>query len=404
MLRNDKLYATLTEQIKNKASNKEEIKRRATELNEKFEIPIGILTDYMTLRVPVDDAGDFTLYALAKSYLGSTEINQYFTEKEIQFFEKSKFQQQKIQFPIKLPMIQIAADQWIGKITAKQLMEFRDAQIINYNERTQRAMERKIVRGNEVWAIAINDVAVSAIEKSYESDTYIPNTLTFNISDDSEADYRYDPETMMLIINNIKSLDIVDGYHRYRGISKACIKNKNFDYPMELRITAFTESKAKQFIWQEDQKTKMSKVMSDSYNQTDYSVWITERLAAAFPGVISRNIGTITFAHLSSAIKYLYNTDSLKTPGQAAAISAEIKNKFNYLLGENPHCLDKQWRKSKTYSTICVFRYKEDYFDTAIQELDAISRKKENADYLWTLMFNKRKASALVKLMKDNKI
>lgn len=404
MLRNEKLYNALTEKIQKEAGSKEKIKSNANMLLKEFDVPIGISTDYMTNRVPVDDASDFVLYTLSKLYLTKAQINSYFTDKEIKYFDKTKFHKDNIHFPIELPMIQIAPDQWIGKITAKQLMEFRDAQIINYNERTQRAMEKKIVHGNEVWQISINDVAVAAIENSYESNTYIPNTLTFNISDESEADYSYNPETKIFTIKKIKAFDIVDGYHRYRGLSKVSIKNKDFDYPMELRITTFMETKAKQFIWQEDQKTKMSKVVSDTYNQTDYAVWVSERLVTTYPGVISRNVGTISFTHLSNAIRYLYDTDKIKNMAQATALFNEIKNKMDVLFSENPNCLDKQWKKSKIYSAICVFKYKDKDFDTSIQKLDKISREKENAEYLWATFFNKRKASSLAKLMKDNKI
>ena len=40
---------------------------------------------------------------------------------------------------------------------------------------------------------------------------------------------------------------------------------------MELRIVAFSENKAKRFIWQEDQKTKMTRVQSNAMNTSTYS-------------------------------------------------------------------------------------------------------------------------------------
>lgn len=406
MLRSDKLFRTLTEEISKVSYKKEIIKGDSRELNEKFEIPIGVLTDYMTLRVPVDDASDFVLYALSSHYLSSTELSNYFTPKEIEFYESSKFEIERIKFPIELPMIQVTPDQWIGTISVKQLIEFRDAQIINYNERTQRTMERKIAHGREYYQISINEVAVKAIEHSYETDSYIPNTLTLNISEESEADFMYDPDNHMLIINQIKFFDIVDGYHRYRAISKIVTKNPKFDYQMELRIVCFSETKARQFIWQEDQKTKMSKVLSDSYNQSDYSVFITEKINEAYPNTVSRNKGIISFAHLSDAISYFYNTEKIKNVTQAVIISKEIIDDIEVLITEDPTIFDKTWKKSKTYSTICVFSQKsnQQHYVEDIKKLEKISKEPKNAEYLWSVVFNRRKASALIKLMKDNNI
>lgn len=406
MLRSNKFFQTLTEKLQKVSYKKEIIKKTAQKLYDEFEIPIGILTDYMTLRVPVDDASDFVLYALSSHFLSFEQISQYFTKKEIDFYKKSKFEAERIKFPIELSMIQVMPDQWIGTISVKQLIEFRDAQLINYNEHTQRTMERKVAKGHEYYQISINEVAVKAIEHSYETDSYIPNTITLNISENSEADFSYDNENHTLVINSIKAFDIVDGYHRYRAISKLVTKNPKFDYQMELRIVCFSETKARQFIWQEDQKTKMSKVLSDSYNQSDYSVFITEKINEAYPNTVSRNKGIISFAHLSDAIKYFYETDKIKNVSQAIMISKEIINDIELLITEDPTTFDKTWRKSRTYCTICIFKHKpgQNKYIESIKKLDSISRKSENADYLWTIFFNRRKASALVKLMRDNKI
>ena len=98
MLRNEQLFRAINDKIHIQASKKEKIKSNAEKVNEKYDIPVGILTDYMTLRVPVDDASDFVLYALSTIYLSSAQINKYFTKKEIEFYNKSKFEKIKIKF------------------------------------------------------------------------------------------------------------------------------------------------------------------------------------------------------------------------------------------------------------------------------------------------------------------
>ena len=173
-------------------------------------------------------------------------------------------------------------------------------------------MERKIIHGSEIYTIAINNTAVDAIEHSMINETYIPNTITLNIADDSEADYEYDNDNHKLIIRSIKYFDIVDGYHRLRAMSLTSNKDESFDYPMELRIITFDESIAQQFIYQEDQKTKMSKVDSNSYNHSDAAVYICEKLAQTMGrGIISRNQNVIDLANLVQAVKDIYNTNKI---------------------------------------------------------------------------------------------
>ena len=138
---------------------------------------------------------------------------------------------------------------------------------MNYNERTQRVVKKIITPNGEHYQISLNAHALKKIEKSFDEKRYIPNTITLNIPDIDENVKHYDRETNTLIISTLKEFDIIDGYHRFVAIQRICAVDDKFDLPMELRITCFSENKARQFIWQEDQKTKMSRVDSESFNR-----------------------------------------------------------------------------------------------------------------------------------------
>jgi hypothetical protein len=79
---------------------------------------------------------------------------------------------------------------------------------------------------------------------------------------------------------------------------------------MELRIVNFTEDKAKQFIWQEDQKTQMRKIDSKSMNMNSSANIVVTRLnenvRCNLKGLISRNEGTIPFGELAELVDYFY--------------------------------------------------------------------------------------------------
>ena len=398
MLRDDSYFKTLRIDVERSAGNAEIVKKYCQLLYDKFNIPQGLSADYITLKTPMDDASDFILYALSDIYLSDEEIDQHFSAAEKKKYSKTKYKVEKLKFPLEFNMVQINSSQWIGKITVQELMAFRDAQIITYNENTQRTMERKMAQGYEYYQIAINPTAVDEITDSYERDVYIPNTITLNISDNSEADFEYDEERHILRINSIKSFDILDGYHRYRAMSKAVLKNKKFDYEMELRIVNFSEEHARQFIWQEDQKTKMSKVDSDSYNQDDYAVYICERLANSFPaGIISRNKGIIDFAELVIAVRYFYATNQMKR-SEAMTVSNTIKQRIREIIEEDPSIVDTKWPRPMVYCAICVCCSTNKHPAATTKKLYEISKTEEYSSN-WEGLFNQRKATALNKLL-----
>lgn len=401
MIRSDEFFETLTSAMKKYNYKSEVVKGISKDLNDKYEIPEGILIDYLTLRVPIDDANEFILYVLAEQFMHPVNIKTFFSEKEIEILSRSKYKEEKLKFPLTFNMIQIAYDQWIGRITVKELMKLRDAQIINYNERTQRTMERKISHGHEYYQIAINDSVVDDIQSNYENGNYIPNTITLNIPEDDENDFYYNDEEKKLVIKAIKFFDILDGYHRYRAMSKAYINSKKrFDYDMELRIVNFDETRAKQFIWQEDQKTKMAKIDSNSFNQNDQSVYICEKLSREFPpGTISRNQGIIDLPQLIIAVRHFYDTKNKKS-GEVNKIVKDLTAKFNSIIDDDPALLNKKWKRSFIFCVICCCYYLEEDICSKAKLLDKLSGG-EVGDYIWRNEFNTRKVTALKKILDD---
>ncbi len=401
MLRSDDFFSKLNNDIASKSDKSDLIKSYSDTLYKTYDIPRGLSSDYLTLKIPTEDASDFLLYALAIIFFNEKEIQSYFSPQEIKKYSKMKFNKISLDFPLTFDMIQIRSNQWIGKITAQELMRFRDAQIINYNERTQRTLERKITHGHEVYQIAINEAAVKEIETSYEEDAYIPNTITLNIPDIEGTDFSYDSETHKLTIYSLKYFDILDGYHRYHALSKVYTKNHDFDYEMELRIVNFTEDHARHFIWQEDQKTQMSKVDSESYNQNDYSVFIGERVADSMAhGIISRNKGIIDFPEFVIAVKCFYNTAQIKR-SEAMKITEEIKGKLDQMIEEDPTIIDVKWKRSFIYCAVCVMKNCNSNLAEQSYMLNDSSKNGIYNKQYWEGHFNMRKAIALSELLKE---
>lgn len=334
------------------------IMSRTAELGEKFGLPSDIANDYLTLRKDVAEADDFTLFMLASLFYNDS-ISRYFTEMEIKEYSSAKFEVKKLKFPLKYRMLQVSDDQWIGKITVRELMELRDAQLINYNENTQRTL-RKIVAGEVVrYQIDLNMSAVKQIQESFHNRSYIPNVLTLTLPEGSLYEYSDSAATLTIRETEGFHFDMLDGYHRYIGISKEFNIDGTFDYVMELRIVAFNEDRAKHFIFQEDQKTPMKKLYSETMNQTAVPTKVIARLnndsGFLFSGKINPNDGIINSAVLHSCINTLFCDNRMKQSDELA-VMLDTASKLKKVM-ENLYIADKKFSKTWSDSMIIAATY-----------------------------------------------
>ena len=373
-------------------------------LKENYNMSTSLAFDIMTLKVEPEYESDFVSFCML-SVIDEPKIRLCFTEKEIQTFQNSKFKTDKVKFPIKWKMMQVSEDQWIGTISVKQLMLLRNEQLINYNENAQRKLKRVVAGEEEWWTIDVNHDAVNKIVESYRNGTYIPNTITLNIPEDSE--FHYDGDT--LIINEISSFDILDGYHRYVAMSYISNVDKKFDYDMELRVVSFSEEKARQFIWQEDQKTKMNKIDSESLNQNNPANQVTQMLASKgiLTGVISRNKGVIDYTSVSQLIGLLFfNTKKKIERKQIITTRDYIYNKLEVLSSEQPDIFDKQW-DSKFLACAMYVMSRDDVEDNdlykEIVDFYNIAKGEENKYIFTGRTYNAQTISRLTKLYEGGK-
>lgn len=302
--------------------------------NEKFNIPTGDVMDYISGRSKIENAPTLIVYILTYCFdetCGTDLVKQIFTNQEIRVLKNEKYTSGEDLFPIYVECVQVASDQFIGKCDANFLMKLRDAQLINYNTNAQRTLQRMIRYGIESYRIAINKGALASIKKALLDGDFIPNTITLNIPED-EVDWKYDDSQKRLKINKIKHFDIADGYHRYLAICQIKDEHPEFNYPMELRIVYFPDSKIKQFIYQEDQKTKMKKIDSDSMNMNAPENLVTERLNRDpmffYKGGISHGNGVINYSEFAACVKYFYFQGKTYTASERAMAVNDVKNEL----------------------------------------------------------------------------
>ena len=172
-------------------------------LNEKYGFSLGLSTDLLTQQKNLSEVSEFVLFCMLDVFSLVEDVKElavYFTPIELKQYSTQKLEKTSISFPIEISCIEIAHDQWIGKIDVALLMQLRQARLINYNVNAQRTLQR-VERGeNSFYRISINKGAINKIRASMESGVYIPNTITLNIPLDTDSEFYYDSEEKKLII------------------------------------------------------------------------------------------------------------------------------------------------------------------------------------------------------------
>ncbi len=348
-------FAELSMKLTSNRKNRQTI--LCTEVNKKFGFPIGMVSDIVTQRVDMQDALEVLLFAIAS--VAEVKVSYYFSEREIKEYSQYKYQANSLKFPFTFAsqMVEIKPDeQYIGRTSVKELMQLRDAQIINYNANTQRTMTLK--RGNdyEYYKIALNRKAVDQISELLQKKDFIPNTLTFNLA--PETDFTY--KNGKLTINEQVPFDILDGYHRYIAMSNLYNLDETFDYPMEIRILFLSEENAKQFIYQEDQRTPLSKADSNAMNKNDAGVKVCRFVKQKLGNEIVSQQGIINETLLVKLIDLLYiKNNTTYERSKLISIANEIVSIVEDTAMDIPELLDTKWSNNFTIAMIGLATKKE---------------------------------------------
>ena len=358
------------------------------EMQTSFNIPTGMTMDLLTGRINLEDANEFILFSLCvclDKELDKKNTANYFTPIEIDGYSKSKYQEKTIKFPIEIKCVPVTADQWIGSTDVNFIMKLRKAQLINYNVNAQRTLQKVVKGERSYYKITLNKDAINKICESMNDGNYIPNTITLNMPE--TTDFSYDDSRCVLSIKSLDHFDISDGYHRYISMGQLHDKNPDFNYPMELRIVMFSEDKVKQFIYQEDQKTKMKKIDSDSMNMNAPENLVVERLNRDvmfnLKNKIARNNGSINYGELAAIIKYFYfrGQTADKSVRRIIEVENEVKDKFNKLTQVYSDLLDKNYSFTElmiifyTFDGVTVADYNPERTFNLLNKIDELDSK-----------------------------
>ena len=269
------------------------------------------------------------------------KIKDIFTDKEIQKYSKSKFENvTETIYPISFKVLKISDDQWLSTISSKKLFELYKNQIINYNKNTQRPLKEVTKHGVKTYKINKNKQSVNAIKEDLKKGLFIPNCLTFNINMDNPSnEYYVDEENGELVLEN-GQFDLIDGFHRYSAITELLLENPDIEFNFGIWIMNFDENKSCRFIAQEDKRNKINKTYTkslDALNGDNFSSRIVQVLNennnSPFKGKLTRyNDSNINYDDVVITIN-----DNFKcsTRMEANRLSENIIKSFEILEDDN---------------------------------------------------------------------
>lgn len=341
------------------ALNKDAVEKMQKYMMDKYNFRLGEAADLITQKSPLTTENVYVCFCVADALAqidNRVKLEDWFTDKEISTFSSETIQRDKFKFPITIPAVQITDDQWIGTCDCDFLMKLREAQKIYYNTNTQRTLQRIVKNGQESYRIMLNRTAVQEIKTAYDNETYIPDTISLNMPDDTE--FWYNAEKREIVIESLDHFDIIDGFHRYTAMCMEKDVNPDFNYPMELRIVQYDEVKAKQFIWQQDQKTKMKKLDSESLNVSAPENIVAEKLNRNpmfnLHGELNRNGGKIALQDFVNVVRFLYFKGVKKEEERKLinAVTNDLFNKLNYVSDNDDKIFSEALSRTDTIALV----------------------------------------------------
>lgn len=329
-------------------------------LLDKFNMKTTVAEEMINFKRDIKEFSSFEIFCVLY-FLDQGSLKKFFTQSEIDNLAKEKFEDNKAEFPIVFnDMVQVTPDQWIGRITLQELMQMKRSRMLNYDENEQRAMERVKSGSIEVFKPFVNRKSVREIKELMLNGAYVPDPITLNMQDGASYEYKNHTLTVYELPNGMFNLN--DGYHRYLAMSQINDFDKNFDYVMELRIICFSNIKANNFIFQQDQKTRMRKIISDSYNSSSMANAVIARLkedtTCNVSNLIGRNKANINEAVLGKLISHFYIERGTKKEDQikeVIKIKNELKEKFNALTEQDDRFFGN-YSDQLLFITIYVFK------------------------------------------------
>lgn len=293
-------------------------------------------------------------------YLFTSAIYKYRTEaniKPLDYFTTAEVKEsvtfsglmnldERLTFPqYKKGIVKVSNDVYLTEMDIKDIKKYYDAGLLFYNFDTQRE-HRKIISGDEVIAVPkVNEKSVKQIADHLLNGTLVPTLLTFNAAvrtSDEGDELLYKEDSNELVITKGTRLDIIDGYHRTKGIQRALSKNPNLSFSFPVMFTNYKTSRARDYIGQISKANPIEMDWADQLSKTRHADDVVAILQqeSDLKGKVSQTKYVsnkkgelVSYRTLTSTINEEFE---MHNKADSTDVAEYLVDFFDYLFGANP--------------------------------------------------------------------
>lgn len=270
----------------------------------------------------------------------------YFTKKEIDMANRQDFAPETgaIKFPIVIDdVLQVGSEDYITVMSIQQVVEWYNSNLLEYNFETQRNAKFERKRDKIIQVPNIKLKSVKEITEHLKNNTYLPDTITFNVLAGSGEDdeVSYDRNKKQLIIKE-SEIDILDGFHRINAFAEAYREDPNIDFSIQVSIKNYSLRKAQAYVAQINTINKMDVSHLKSLKADRYGDFVTKEIQrdSDLRGRVSQTSRPsrlqnqlVSYAMLADSIDETFDIESKK---DAMDLSKYLIKFFDYLIGSYP--------------------------------------------------------------------
>lgn len=300
-----------------------------------------------------------------KSGILNINPDNYFTEPEQKTsrqYDGELEREDNLRFPITFDNVtMMGSGVYMLPLSTQIINKMSQSLLLNYNFDTQREATFKRRKDKVMVVPTVNPSSIKDIAKHLLEGTLVPTTLTFNAhtrTADSGNELTYDSKKRQLTINKGTRVDIIDGYHRTKGIQNAILINPELEFYFPVMITNYSTSQSQQYLAQIAKANPMTTERIQEFAAEKYADDVIKQLRSdsdlkdrisQTSKVHSIRKELTTYSTLSETIDEEF---TMETKADAMDVGDYLCEFFNYLIGSFSNEFIKQYDEYKENSLI----------------------------------------------------
>lgn len=265
------VFKNIITELRNQNTD-EKINKITANMEMMYNIPRGVPLSFIVKDIDdkffeKTDIRLITLFIVEafKVFGRSEHTKDFITEGELkeskQFDYEAYTKQNEIQLPYEFTPVIPVNDVYSTKMSVKEISEFINSGIINYNFDIQREAKLEVRTDKIIKKPTLNQKNIDEMEEHLINDTLKESTLYFNAAPLTSQDgdeLLYDPSTYTLMITKGTRIDVIDGFHRVLACQRAYRINPSIDFEFNVVFSNFTTSEAIKWQAQHSKATAWS--------------------------------------------------------------------------------------------------------------------------------------------------